>query len=68
LRQRQGVQEVTDESNETQIALLKHRVKLLEDDNAAMKGWGIKAALAIIGTLAMTSWDKIQSFAKVLSK
>ena len=59
---------MTDESHETEIALLKHRVKELEDELSAMKGWGFKAAAGLIGTLVMTYWDKFQSLLKVAGK
>jgi hypothetical protein len=59
---------MTDESPETEIALLKHRVAAIEDEMKAVKGWGFKAAVSLIGALAMTYWDKIQHVLKASGK
>jgi hypothetical protein len=34
----------------------------------AVKGWGFKAAVSLIGALAMTYWDKIQHVLKASGK
>jgi hypothetical protein len=59
---------MTEESSETKLALLNHRVKAIEDKLKSVESWGIKAALGLIGTLVLTYWDRIQQALKALGK
>lgn len=48
-----------EKSHETEIALLKLRVDTIEGELKAVKAWGFKAALGVLGTVALTYWDKL---------
>lgn len=59
---------MTDDSQETKLALLDHRVKAIEDKLKSVESWGVKAAIGLIGTLVLTYWDRIQHVLKASGK
>lgn len=48
-----------EKSHETEIALLKLRVDQIEGELKAVKSWGFKAAIGVLGTIALTYWDRL---------
>lgn len=54
-----------EKSHETEIALLKLRVETIESELKAVKAWGFKAAIGVIGTVALSYWDKLQVLLRI---
>lgn len=57
-----------EKSHETEIALLKLRVETIESELKAVKAWGFKAALGVLGAIALNYWDRFQVLLRVDGK